>query len=133
MKLKVLKTIKLGCPGGLKTYQPGEFVDPFNNSKLYTEMGFVVPVVGNIVESVKTSRPAPTTPIAQRKAPKPEPAAPAEEVEDLDTVSPGDVHFTRDDLESLYKKDLKELAKEYNIDPAQSKAELIDAIEAAQK
>ena len=133
MKLKVLKTIKLGGPGGLKTYQPGEFVDPFNNSKLYTEMGFVVPVVGNIVESVKTSRPAPTTPIAQRKAPKPEPAAPAEEVEDLDTVSPGDVHFTRDDLESLYKKDLKELAKEYNIDPAQSKAELIDAIEAAQK
>ena len=133
MKLKVLKTIKLGGPGGLKTYQPGEFVDPFNNSKLYTEMGFVVPVVGNIVESVKTSRPAPTTPIAQRKAPKPEPAAPAEEVEALDTVSPGDVHFTRDDLESLYKKDLKELAKEYNIDPAQSKAELIDAIEAAQK
>ena len=129
MKLKVLKTIKLGGPDGLKTYQPGEFVDPFNNSKLYTEMGFVVPVVGNIVES----RPAPTTPIAQRKAPKPEPAAPAEEVEDLDTVSPGDVHFTRDDLESLYKKDLKELAKEYNIDPAQSKAELIDAIEAAQK
>ena len=133
MKLKVLKTIKLGGPDGLKTYQPGEFVDPFNNSKLYTEMGFVVPVVGNIVESVKTSRPAPTTPIAQRKAPKPEPAAPAEEVEDLDTVSPGDVHFTRGDLESLYKKDLKELAKEYNIDPAQSKAELIDAIEAAQK
>ena len=121
----------------MKTYQPGEFVDPFNNSKLYTEMGFVVPVVGNIVESVETPvRPAPPTPIAQKASPKPEPkpepAAPVEEVKELDTA-PDAVYFTREDLESLYKRDLKELAKKYNIDSTQSKAELIDAIEAAQK
>ena len=125
MKLKVLKPIKLGGPNGLKTHQPGELVDVFNNSQVYVEMGFVIPVDDG-------ARPAPTTPVAQKAPPAPKPPV-VEDAAPVETKSDDTVYFTREDLESLYKRDLKELARKFDIDDSQTKAELIDAIEAAQK
>ena len=108
MKYKVLKTLKMqNSEGKIIDHQPGEFIEGFNNASLYTELGYIVPVVF-AVEAPVEDAPVEDAPVEYTQVP---------------------YHgFTRKDLEDAYKADLKELAKELGIDPMQSKADLIDQI-----
>lgn len=122
MKYKVLKTLILGDgQGGKNTHQAGDIVDSFMNDKLMMDLGFIALIEG---------RDVPTTPIAAEKPPAP-PDEPAEDAESTDELIPEEATkagFTREELESMYKKDLRDLAKNHELDAELGKADLIEAI-----